>query len=123
MTACLLALVAGCGDGSDAKPMGNVAGKITVAGKPLVEGRINFVSDKGAAAGGNIKPDGSYSLDGPLPVGVYTAFITFDIPPSRLGTDAEKILKTVPEKYRGQATSGLTAVIKEGSTEYNFDLI
>lgn len=120
--ACTLSLLAGCGGGSEAKPMGTITGKITVGGKPLIEGRVNFVSDKGVGAGGNVTPDGSYSLEGPLPVGVYTAFITFDIPPSRLGTDAEKVMKTVPEKYLGQATSGLTAEVKEGTSEYNFDL-
>ena len=119
----LSAVTLGCGETLETVPTGEATGKITVGGKPLTQGRVNFVSDAvGAGAGGNLTPDGTYKLEGAIPVGHYSVFITFDIPPALRGTPAENVLKSVPEKYLGQATSGLTADVEEGQTEYNFDL-
>jgi hypothetical protein len=121
--ALVFSIVAGCGQRSDAKPTGKVHGKVMVSGNPLTQGRINFNSDKlGAGAGGDIKPDGTYSLDGPLPLGEYKVFVSFDIAPSQRGTPAENVLKSVPAKYLAAASSGLSAEVKTGTTESNFDL-
>jgi len=118
-----LSLLTGCGGGPKAVPTGNVSGKVTVAGKPLVAGRINFISDKlGVGAGGDLSTDGSYKLDGAVPLGVYDVFLTFNIAPSQIGTPAEDVRKSVPTKYLGQKTSKLTAEVKQGNTVYDFDL-
>lgn len=118
----MLSLLTGCGGGSKTNPTGEVYGKVTVGGQPLVEGRVNLTSKNGVGSGGDLKPDGSYTVDGSLPVGVYDVFITFNIPPAKVGTPAENVMKTVPPKYLSQAKSGLTAEVKKGRTEYNFDL-
>lgn len=123
IVAIALSALAGCGGGIKTVPMGEVYGKITIAGKPLSEGRVNLISGKlGTGASGELKADGTYALDGSLPLGVYDVFITFDIPPSKRGTAAEDVLKTVPPKYLGQTTSRLTAEVKTGRIEYNYDL-
>lgn len=116
-------VVMGCGESHETLPTGEATGKVSVAGQPLTQGRVNFVSDTlGAGAGGNLTSEGTYKLEGAIPVGHYSVFITFDIPPALRGTPAENVLKTVPQKYLGQATSDLTADVEEGQTEYDFDL-
>jgi len=122
MAVVALGLLTGCGDSGEYNPTGDVTGKVSVKGQPLTAERINFVSDKGVGASSALKPDGTYTLEGALPVGTYSVFITFDISPAQRGTAAENVLKTVPEKYQAQATSGLTADLEEGRTEVNFDL-
>lgn len=126
---CFLTLFAlttfvGCtGSNADTPKMGTASGKITLNGKPLTDCRINFNSAKtGVGAGGDLKEDGSYTLEGSLPVGDYTLFITppSDFTPAKAQTQSG--LTNVPAKYRGEATSGLTAKVKEGESKYNFDL-
>ncbi len=103
--------------------MGKVTGKVTVNGKPLTSGRVNFISEKvGVGAGGDVTADGTYTLDGPVPEGVYKAFITFNIAPSQLGTPAADVLKTVPEKYRAQATSDLVVTVGEGDNQLDLEI-
>ena len=100
-----------------------MAGKVTVGGKPLTEGRINFVSpEKGVGAGGDLGPEGAYTLEGPLPVGEYKVFITFNIAPSQIGTPAEEILKSIPEKYQSQEASDLSATVEQDRAAYDFEL-
>lgn len=119
----MLGILAGCGAGHDTEARGTVTGKVTVKGKPLTTGRVNFISNTiGTGAGGDLKPDGTYALDGPVPLGNYNVFITFDIPPSQRGTAAENVLKSVPEKYQTQATSDLTAEVNGDVNEQDFDL-
>ncbi len=78
LAACLLCcFAAGCGGGSDAVITGTISGKITNKGKALTAGQVNFSSEKtGAGAFGNLKEDGTYKIDGAIPVGSYRVFIT-----------------------------------------------
>lgn len=122
MAAMMFSLLAGCGGGGKTTPTGEIYGKVTLAGAPLTEGRVNFTSKSGVGSGGDVKPDGTYTIEGSLPVGVYDVFITFNIPPSKIGTPAENVMKSVPPKYLSQAKSGLTAEVKNGRTEHNIDL-
>lgn len=124
LVALAFSLLAGCNSGvRETGPTGLVSGKVSVKGKPLAQGCVNFISDRdGLGATGNVKPDGTYTLEGPLPLGIYKVFITFNISPAQFGTPAADIVKTVPEKYLGQATSDLTAEVEEGKIEHDFDL-
>src|SRR5690349_13504580 len=56
------ALVAGCGGGEQ---FGEVSGTVSYDGKPVEDGAITFVPDKGPTAGGGIK-DGKYSAKVPV---------------------------------------------------------
>ena len=116
-------LLAGCGDGSEVVPMGEAIGKVTIQGSPLVEGRVNYISHEGGSgASGDLNADGTYLLEGPIPAGLYDVFITFNISPAQIGTDAEKVMKSVPIQYLGQQTSGLTANVMVGDNTHDFDL-
>ncbi len=119
-----ISLLSGCGGGTGGPDlMGKVTGKVTVGGKPLKSGRINFISEQvGVGAGGDLTPEGTYTLDGPVPEGVYKAFITFNIAPSQLGTPAADVVKTVPEKYQSQGTTDLTVTVESGENVRDFEL-
>lgn len=114
----------GCGgNNTEEKKMGTVAGKVTLKGKPVTDCRINFTSPKsGVGVGADLKEDGSYTMEGPVPVGDYKVFITppLDFTPAK--AQEKSGLDAVPAKYRDEANSGLTAKVKEGESEINFDL-
>src|SRR5262245_48576180 len=57
--AALLALASGCGVGR-----GDVSGKVTYQGKPLVWGTVQFEGSDGMLKQGNINSDGTYSVQG-----------------------------------------------------------
>tara|TARA_R110002095_G_scaffold89262_1_gene77900 strand:+ start:2824 stop:3267 length:444 start_codon:yes stop_codon:yes gene_type:complete len=124
LTLCAISIFVGCGrNQAETKPMGTVSGTVTYAGKPITRCRINFNSSKfGIGAGGDLKEDGSYELDGAIPAGAYAVFITPPDDFSPANADSHTDLNNLPSKYRSESTSGLTADVKEGDGKYNFDL-
>ena len=123
LAACALVLLPGCGQKAKATPMGTVSGTVTIKGKPLEIGRLNFASgQQGTGASGSLGPDGKYILDGPLATGTYDVFVSFEISPAQFGTPAADVLKTVPSKYQRQNTSKLVAQVEEGTNECKFEL-
>jgi hypothetical protein len=110
--ACLLLLLvfSGCEGRPDRVP---VSGKVLIDGQPLTRGYIRVVPSDARASGGEIGPDGRFTLGcfekadgcvvGTYPVSVYAA--------EPLGANAKRWL--APRKYADPATSGLTVDIKE----------
>lgn len=123
----LCLMVAGCGGRSEEAPSGSVKGTVTVNGNP-VAGRVNFVGrGAGAGASADLKDDGSFQLDGPLPVGEYAVFVTApglgDQPPSEdARKDQPAKLKSIPQKYQSEASSDLVAKVVAGPNDFKFDL-
>lgn len=119
----LLAL-AGCEQASGRPlPKGIVSGKVTVAGKPLTKGRVNFLAGKeGFGASGEIKADGAYELEGAIPAGDYAVFISLEISPAALKSGGADLLKSVPQKYQAAKTSGLKAKVVDGKNDLPFAL-
>jgi hypothetical protein len=128
---CFLALLAalnGCSrrQGLETAP---VSGKVTYRGKPLPNGTVMFVPGEGPAATGEIRPDGSYTLgtytatDGAV-LGNHKVSITAlqnvgeALPEQRSPTPSSLL----PAKYLNHENSGLTAEVKRGKNEVNFDL-
>ncbi len=119
-------VVAGCSGSSDQTPSGRVSGKVTLKGMPVAAGRVNFLGN-GAGASADLKPDGTFQLDGPLPVGSYAVCVTAaglgDQPPSDdIKKDRSATLSMIPQKYQSETTSGLTAKVVTGSNSFPFDL-
>jgi hypothetical protein len=121
-SALLLVLIAGCGGAPEVEPTGKLTGKVTVAGKPLSSGFVNLVSPQGVGTKVALDANGVYTLGDGLPVGEYKAFISFDISPAQFGTPAADVLKTVPEKYQGAATSGLVVFVHDGENTQDLEL-
>jgi len=129
---CSMLVFAGCGGSNpDQKPTANVKGTISYQGKPLERGEIIFFPEFGAKIGhGQIQPDGSYELttyeegDGALLGKHEVAIISERDMEGVLPEDPEADLEPslIPTKYNLQKTSGLTAEVKEGGNEINFDL-
>lgn len=124
-----VALLAGCGgkDGANV-PTGTVKGTVSLDGGPLTQGQVNFASSTtGGSAYGELQQDGSYELNGPIPVGDYKVYISRpdlgDTPPSEDGNpELNKPMKEVPEKFQSEATTDKTASVKKGLNTFDFDL-
>ncbi len=131
----LLALGTGCSErGPEFFP---VAGRVTYNGEPLPYGTIMFQPDKGPIAVGELQPDGSYKLisGADQQPGAVSGMhrVSFQPPPKKFLVPPEELETRhapppveeqpfVPAKFHSPATSGLTAAVKPGSNEINFDL-
>lgn len=128
----LLPACVGCSGNSDELPTGQVYGKVTYEGKPLPAGSVSFIPDgPGKAAAGEIQADGTFVLttysegDGAT-IGNHKVMIISERDTSELPAEsaaANQDLSLIPEKYgMSPKTSGLTAEVKAGKNEINFDL-
>lgn len=117
-----------------------VEGKVTVAGEPLTQGRIQFLPESGRRASGRIQGDGSYQLttfdpgDG-AKLGEYTVIVeavqteTQGERPKSLLEEATvgssyqvKNQSLVNPKYNLKSTSPLTATVESRRNQIDFDL-
>ena len=92
---------------------------VTLDGKPVTAGQVNFISAAtGFAATVPLDESGNFTL-GSLEVGSYSVFVTPppQAPPKMGEPPPQMVQSNVPEKYRLETTSGLTATIKEGENE------
>ncbi|WP_417385331.1 hypothetical protein [Gimesia sp.] len=127
----LLSTMTGCGEQIEKKPTAPVKGVVTYQGKPLETGEIVFFPDTGEQiAHAKIQPDGSFQLttydegDGAFPGKHKVSIVSERDMEGVSAEDPEASLEPsyIPTKYNMQKTSGLTAVVKEGDNEINFDL-
>ena len=117
-------VVAGCGGGPDLPPMANVTGTVTLDGKPLPRGSVQFAPDptslpkgaKAATAVGLIDAEGHYTLK---TAGVEGAIVGRHQVSVEARQEPKNEMDTwppslIPEKYNTQQTSGLTFEVKAG---------
>ncbi|MCC7418788.1 MAG: hypothetical protein IT428_00765 [Planctomycetaceae bacterium] len=146
---CFMALAGGGCGGNNQFPVARVSGKVTLEGKPLPGGgSISFIptaSGEGKAAGGEIKPDGTYMLstygtgDGAL-LGKHRVEVRQNLtlepavwpeapkdgePPRGLKPTKPEV--KVPETDRippiyASSSSPLTAEVEKSTSDLNFDL-
>jgi len=120
---CCFLPIAGCGPCyPETAP---VQGTVTLNGKPLDSGEVQFWSDDGPAATGRIETDGKYRLttfqpdDGAIlgghRIAVKSLQSTLDV--------SGLVLFAVPEHYQDPQTSGLTANVKPGMNLIDIDLV
>ena len=112
--------LAGCGE--SAVPLGRVAGRVTMDGKPLSGALVRFNPEAGGRSSqGTTDADGRYILDysasheGAL-VGKSKVMITT----GSLEDRKRRTSETVPIKYKDEAQ--LTADVKRGSNRLDFEL-
>lgn len=135
----LFVTMPGCGGSRGYNgPKGNLAGKVTVAGKPVSEGgTVQFQHESGYATSARIGAGGSYAITGAR-VGAYKVAV-FPVgakASSQQETDPDKLNQMiaagtyegdtasdeVPAKYQSVDTSGLTADVAEGDGTKDFQL-
>ena len=123
----ILIAVSGCG-GSGTGPKrtyGEVTGKVTYKGESLKMGKVIFQPPSGQPVAGDIKPDGTYSLQGV--VGPNTVMIVSrdaaPTPNASAGplTSVPPPKSHVPEIY-GTPKSNLAFEVKAGKNTADFDL-
>jgi hypothetical protein len=109
----------GCGGEA---PKSSVSGKVTAGGQPVTNARINFINPKTAAvAAAELDSSGAYKIQEGLPQGSYKVFVVEvsapPKPPMPGETPAAVPKSNIPDKYKSEGTSGLTAEIKAGENK------
>ena len=129
VAALVLGIFAGLsGCGGDGTPVGEVSGMVTFQSKPVGEGRVTFQNTKtGAADEALLNSNGTYALARPLPVGEYKVMVTPLIVRRQVDgkgpvVGEEKPAPNIPQKYRTIGETTLTATVKEGKNDLNFDM-
>jgi hypothetical protein len=111
---------------------GNVSGKVTFKGKPVVFGTV-LIHGRDGLRQGNIERDGSYTVRG---VKVGDARISVNSPnPKGIQLYPNKNPKfkqepypdvpgwfAIPKKYEDVASSGLTTTVRGGSNTFDIEL-
>ena len=128
-----LLAVAGCG-GSNQAETRKISGTVTLDGRPLTQGYVLFVPDKGLAAKGPIQSDGGYTLgtygsaDGAV-LGTHRVAVVCreEAPPVQdkdLGIEIPRPGRSlIPDRYSDTATSGLTfEVTPDGPNTFDIQL-
>lgn len=111
----------GCGGGGPTKvPLMSVKGTVTLSGAPLTEGTVSFSSSAtGNGAIAHLGPEGKFVVTGGIVAGDYKVVIT---PPTPTPDNPEPKKSDIPDKYRNEATTDLTAKITTGANDLKFDL-
>jgi hypothetical protein len=103
----------------------SVRGKVTLAGQPLADVLVMFAPEAGPGAGGVTNAEGTYELftGGAHGKRVFTGRCKISI------NEAEPVDEKgnprpvrFPDRYKSNESSGLTAELKVGPNECNFDL-
>jgi hypothetical protein len=124
----VLTLVVGCGR------TGDVSGKVTYKGKPLVFGTVQFEASDKSIQQGNIDKDGSYSIPG-VPTGEAKAAVNSSNPK---GGDFQPLQREgrppppprpdypgwfpIPAEYQDLSKPRLTYTIKSGQNTIDIEL-
>lgn len=128
VVAALLLLAAGCGG------TGDVAGKVTYQGKPLVWGTVQFEGSDNMLRQANINSDGTYAIKG-VAIGEAKVAVSSINPKS---SDFQPMMREgmppppprpevkgwfpIPAKYDTPHKSGLTYTIKSGENKIDIEL-
>jgi len=103
----------------------SVRGKVTLAGQPLADVLVMFAPEAGPGSGGVTNAEGTYELftGGAHGKRVFTGRCKISINESE-AVDAKGNPKPMrfPARYTSNESSGLTAELKPGPNECNFDL-
>jgi hypothetical protein len=113
---------------------GDVSGRVTYKGKPLVWGTVQFEGSDRIVKQGNINPDGTYSVRGVATGEAKVAVSSinpkssdFQVrqaeggPPPKPRPEVKGWFP-IPEKYDTPYKSGLTYPIKRGANEIDIEL-
>lgn len=116
---------AGCGSSEPEKVIGTVTISVAHDGKPVTEGTVNMIEiGSSKSATGTLNETGNLTLEN-VEVGKYTVSI---LPPPLPPADPDqppvpiKNYPNIPDKYRSETTSPLSAEVKEGTNEFQFEL-
>ncbi len=101
-----------------------VEGTVTYQGKPLTGGFIVFSNlEAGIVQSAQLEPDGRYRLP-EIPVGEYRVYFGDPPPPGpdETGPSVERVPLPIPQQYKSQDTSQLSAKLTAGTNKVDFNL-
>jgi hypothetical protein len=103
-----------------------VIGKVTYRNAALDHGQIVMVHDSGQMGASEIAPDGSYRLEAAVGENAVLIRCTDEPNLSTLGSKGDRSFKLakslIPTKYGDYHSSGLKAVVIDGSNKIDWDL-
>lgn len=112
-----------------------VSGTVTLDGKPVTTGYVAFIPLPPENAEANVKmrgggvfeadldASGKFAFDKGVTITKYKVIVS-PLPrnPTDPNIDLKKVQKSIPQKYQTDKTTDLTADVKSGGGEFNFDL-
>ena len=122
--ACLVVAGFGCTAERPA-PTAKVEGTVTFGDQPVAAGEVVFMTKGTGFAATAPVVAGKFKMESPIEEGVYTVLVT---PPPPPPPDPLNPLpppqdpKDIPEKYRSEVTSPLTASVEAGENKVSFNL-
>jgi hypothetical protein len=122
MAAAVLLVLPGCGSRG---PTGDVAGKLTLQGKPVTQGSVVFFEAAGVPVGvADLDDAGEFRLSHSLPVGTYLVAFHFDdgAVAGAPDTGPDVPAPQVPGKYWDENTSGLVVDVEAGDNTVVLDM-
>lgn len=116
--------------GCNSSDLALVKGKVTLNGKPVPNGTVNFIPDNpGPSATGELKPDGTYALttnklDDGAKLGTYkVVIVAMEDQSGKLPEEKSPLpAAIVPLKYTSLATTELTATVEKKENTIDFEL-
>jgi hypothetical protein len=113
---CLLALIlAGCAG----ETVGTITGTVTFKGRPLPDGIVSFVTDKGQVVTGRFR-GGNYILE-KVPVGPVRITVRQIVDPLAQNAKASGV-QEIPLRYRSADDSRLTYTVVGGRQTHDLEL-
>lgn len=112
------AALSGCGGSSERKrPTGKVSGTVEMGGQPLAAGIVLFEDPTRSIGATAAVKEGKFSFTDPVPTGEYKVAVQPPPapPPMQAGPAEPKV--EIPAKYQTSKTSGLVAIVKEGTND------
>ncbi len=116
--------------GCNSSDLALVKGKVTLNGKPVPNGTVNFIPDNpGPSATGELKPDGTYALttnkldDGAKPGTYKVVIVAMEDQSGKLPEEKSPLpAAIVPLKYTSLATTELTATVEKKENTIDLEL-
>jgi len=126
----LLFILSSCGSSGNGPQFGNVTGTITLDGAPLPFAKVEFQPEKARPSVGLTNENGQYTLGYSVAQkgaiqGQHVVRIALATPDEVGGEDSKAIVELrkrvkIPDRFNKD--SGLTAEVKKGNNNLNFEL-
>jgi hypothetical protein len=121
----LLGLTGGCGAGT-----GDLSGRVTFEGKPVLIGGLVFYNPGHRALSAGLGEDGTYTINN-VPCGEVQIAVMSPRPVTRHGKRGEPPVEDprlhqwfeLPKRYENTETSGITFTVKPGANSFNIELV
>jgi len=121
-----LGVLPGCSETSTIPKTVEVSGTVTLDGKPLAEGTVNFSSSStGDAAIAQLTEGGKFLFGNGVLPGTYRVTITGPVnntPPAE-GVTPPMLKFQIPSKYSDPTSTDLKATVSAESSDFKFDLV